>query len=104
MASDALSGDVWQRLSWAIREGVVITGIFVFWLTIALVLVTGLSLVAFLIQTLRLDPLRFVYEFAQRADVVWSAVLPFAGATAGIYTLARVGTILIGQYQSTPSE
>lgn len=100
MTSDALSGDVRERLSWAIREGVVLTGILLFWLTIALVLVS----VAFLIQTLRLDSLRFVYEFAQRAGIVWGAVLPFAGLTAGIYSLARVGTVLIGQYQSTSGE
>lgn len=104
MTSDALSGDVRERLSWAIREGVVITGILLFWLTIALVLVTVLSLIAFLIQTLRLDSLRFVYEFAQRAGIVWGAVLPFAGVTAGIYALARVGSILIVQYQSTSGE
>ncbi|WP_276274173.1 hypothetical protein [Haloarcula litorea] len=104
MSSDGLSGDVRQRLGWAIREAVVITGIFVFWLAIALIIVTGLSLIAFLIQTLRLDPLRFVYEFAQRGDVVWGAVLPFAGATAGIYALARVGTILISRYQSDSGE
>jgi len=104
MSSPALSGGVRQRLNWAIREGLVIAGILVFWLVVGLVLIAILGLIASLIRTLQLEPLRFVYRVAERNAFAWSVVTPLASATTGLYVLARVGTVLIDRYKSPHDE
>lgn len=104
MSSHELSRGVRQRLKWAIWEGAVIAGILVFWIVVSLVLITVLSLIAALIRTFQLAPLRIVYEFVGRSGAIWSVVIPLASATTGLYALARVGTILIDRYQSPHGE
>ncbi|WP_435346072.1 hypothetical protein [Haloarchaeobius sp. HRN-SO-5] len=103
MATRSFPQSFRQRLRWAIRESLLIAGIFLFWVGVGLVLMAVLSIVAFLIRTARLDSLRFVYEFARRSAFVWTVLTPPATATAGLYVLVRAGTILLDRYQSPPA-
>lgn len=57
--------------------------------------------IAFIIQALQIDQLRFVFEILERSEAVWGLVVPLASTTAGLYVLVRAGTILIDRYQSS---
>ncbi|HKJ58398.1 MAG TPA: hypothetical protein VKA37_04150, partial [Halobacteriales archaeon] len=59
-----------------------------------------LSAMAFVIQALRLAPLRFVYEFASRNQLLWPAVTQLAAATAGLHVIVRAGTVRIDRYRA----
>ena len=104
MQSRAFPRSLRARFRWAIREGLLIAGVLAFWIGLGLFLMLVLGLVAYLIQAFRLEPLRFVYEFAGRSDLVWAAVTPLASATSGLYVLVRAGTILIDRYRAPVEE
>lgn len=100
MSIRALSGDLEERLRWAIREGLVIAGILVFWLVVGIAISAVLSIIAWVLLLLEFDPLRVVYTFTEHGPGIWAAVVPLTGATTGLYVLARVGTVLIDRYQA----
>jgi len=77
-----------------------IAGVLAFWVVFAIGAVMVLSLLAFLIETLQLGPLRFVHEFAGRSGFVWAAATQLAAATTALYVLVRAGTMLIDRYRA----
>jgi hypothetical protein len=89
-----------DRLRWAIDEGLLIAGIFGFWLVLGFLVLTALGVLAFVIQTLRISQLRFVYDVLRWDAVLWSGVMTLANATVGLYILVRAGTILIDRYRT----
>lgn len=101
MPRDSFPRPFRARLRWVVRESLLVAGIFLFWIGIALLLLAVLGIVAVLIRELRLEPLRFVYEFASRRELVWAAVTQLALATTGLYVLVRAGTVLIDRYRAS---
>ncbi|MFC4245515.1 hypothetical protein ACFOZ7_00605 [Natribaculum luteum] len=93
-----------QRFRWAIRESILIAGIFLFWIGVGLLLVSLLGAFVFVAQVVNVGPSRFLYELSRQSGVMWAAVTQLASATTGLYVLVRAGTILIDRYQSDPGE
>ena len=83
------------RLRWALREGSVVAGIRLFWLGAAVVLVGLLSLLSVGLHATGLRPFHLVAELLERSELPWPAFSAVAFATAGLYVVARAGTLLI---------
>lgn len=84
------------RLRWAIREGLVIAGIVLFWLGVAgafSLLTVGLHLVDVRATHLLADVLR-------RTAGLWPAMTAVAAATTGLYVVVRAGTLLIDHHRA----
>lgn len=101
MSASSFPDGLQSRFRWAIRESGLIAGIFLFWILFGVIFRFVGFVIAFIIQTLQIDQLRFVFEIIERSEAVWALVVPLASATAGLYVLVRAGTILIDRYQSS---
>ncbi len=99
-STPSYAGTVRERVRWAVREGAVLLGVLAFWLAVFLALVAVVSVVLFVIRTLQLEPLRFVYEFLEDLQRgLWAALVPLVAANASLYVLVRAGTVLIDHYR-----
>jgi membrane-bound ClpP family serine protease len=92
-----------ERLRWALREGLVIAGILLFWLGVAVVLVGLFSLLSVTLHLVGLRPFHLVAELLQRSAFLWPAFSAVAFATVGLYVVVRAGTLLIDHYRLTAS-
>ncbi|MFC6863125.1 hypothetical protein ACFQGE_06575 [Halomicroarcula sp. GCM10025817] len=99
MAPSQLTGTVGDRLRWALSEAAVLAGILAFWLAVAVLLTVGLSVLATVLRATRIEQLRLVYELVTRVELLWPAVVALTVATAALYVLARVGTLLIARFR-----
>ncbi|WP_338727081.1 hypothetical protein [Haladaptatus sp. DJG-WS-42] len=88
-----------SRARWAIREGAVIGGILGFWLVVYLVLNIVTWLLEPLALTLNFEPLfRLARETQQ---FILPLVLQAATANVALYTLVRVGMLIIDHWRKT---
>lgn len=101
MSASTFPDDLRSRFRWAIRESGLIAGIFLVWILFGVIYQLAVFVIAFIIQTLQIDQLRFVFEVFERSDAIWALVVPLATTTAALYVLVRAGTILIDRYQSS---
>lgn len=87
--------DARERTRWALREGLVLGGILLFWvaLAVALSLVLIAVSVPFALVRWRAPGLPVI-------AVVWTLVGPLAATNAVLYALARVGTVLVDHYRT----
>lgn len=100
MSADALLGDVSERLRWVIREAIVIAVLLLFAMVVGLALAVLFRFLGFVLFSLGFERVQSLYHLTHPAGDVWAVVTPLAGGTLSLYVLARVGTILIDQYQS----
>lgn len=101
MSTQTLPETPRDRLRWALREGLVIAGILLFWLGVAVVLVGLFSLLSVTLHLIGLRPLRLVAELLERSGLLWPAFSAIAFATVGLYVVVRAGTLLIDHYRQT---
>ncbi|WP_336360736.1 hypothetical protein [Haladaptatus sp. ZSTT2] len=88
-----------SRARWAIREGAIIGGILGFWLVALLALTLLLSVVANVALMLNLEP--FYFFHSQSMQFVLPLVLQAATANVALYTLVRVGMLIIDHWRKT---
>lgn len=100
MSADALLGDVSERLGWVIREAIVIAVLLLFAMVVGLALAVGFRFLGFVAFSLGFETVESFYHLSEPASDVWAVVTPLASGTLSVYVLARVGTLLIDQYQS----
>lgn len=92
-----------ERLRWALREGLVIAGVLLFWLGVAAVLTGVLSLLGVVLAMSGLRGFHLVSDLLRRAEFLWPAFSAVAFATGGLYVVVRAGTLLIDHYRQTAS-
>lgn len=100
MSSHRLPDTPRGRLRWALREGLVIAGILLFWLGVAVVLTGGLSLLSVALHVIGVDALRLVADLLLRTEFLWPLVSAAAFATVGLYVVVRAGTLLIDHHRT----
>jgi hypothetical protein len=88
-----------SRVRWAIREGAVIGGILGFWLVIYLALNIVTWIVEPIALTLNFEPL---FRLARESQQFFlPLVLQAATANVALYTLVRVGIVVIDHWRKT---
>ncbi|MFB6361018.1 MAG: hypothetical protein ABEH59_06810 [Halobacteriales archaeon] len=102
MAPATLQARPAGRLRWALREGLIIAGILLFWTGVAVVLVGFLSAVSSVLHFIGLRPFYQIAELLERSMIVWPAFSTIAILTAGLYTVVRAGTLLLDHHQPRP--
>lgn len=101
MSTRTLPETARERLRWALREGLVIAGILLFWLGVAVGLVGLFSLLSVALHVTGLRPFHLVAELLRRSSLLWPAFSAIAFATVGLYVVVRAGTLLIDHYRVT---
>lgn len=99
MSTPTLPESPRERLRWALREGLVIAGILLFWLGVAVVLVGVLSLFSATLHLVGLRAFHLVAELLERSALLWPAFSAIAFATVGLYVVVRAGTLLIDHHR-----
>lgn len=92
--SDLYDDDVEARVRWALREGVVLGGILVFWVAAAVVVTVVAFIVSLPLVVVGGGPTGFAV-----ISLVWTVVGPLTAANAAVYVLARVGVLLLDRYR-----
>lgn len=93
-----------DRLRWALREGLIIAGILLFWLAVAVLLVGLLSGLSSVLHFIGLRPFHQIAELLERSVRIWPAFSSIAFLTAGLYTVVRAGTLLIDHHHAAVRE
>lgn len=84
-----------SRTLWAIREGLIVGGILLFWVVIAVVLTVVVFLISLPFALARIGPPGFAV-----VSIVWTFVGPLAFLNASLYVLVRAGTVLVDHYRT----
>lgn len=92
--NDLYDRSVRSRTVWALREGVVVAGILLFWVAVALALTVVLFVVSvpFVLSPVRSPGLPVT-------GLVWTLVGPLAFTNAALYALARVGIVVVDHHR-----
>lgn len=88
------------RLRWAIREGLVIAGIVLFWLGVAVVVAGAFSLLTVGLHLVDVRATHLLADVLRRTAVLWPAMTAVAVATTGLYVVVRAGTLLIDHHRA----
>lgn len=89
------------RLEWAIRESTVVLGILLFWIGVVLAVSIGLWILTLPYQFTGGRVFRPLVELTRAGDSLWVGVVPLTSISAVLYTLARVGELLIDHHAET---
>lgn len=83
------------RTLWAVREGLVVGGIVLFWVGIAVALS-----VVLLVLSVPFAITRFGTPGLPVAGLVWTLVGPLAFLNASLYVLVRAGTVVVDHHRT----
>lgn len=104
MAPDSLHNSPSGRLRWALRDGLIVGGMSLFWLDVTVILVGFLSVLSTVLHLIGVRSFHHVAEALKRGVHIWLAFSSNAFLTAGLYAVVRAGTRLIDHYRATVSE